>query len=276
MLGEGDHEAEADADEIASRLLGAAHRDPEVAVAHWVAAVVAERHLEPNVAEGHLRAAVVTDRAFGPAIERLAWYLADRGQAREAMRLLDRLEPDAAHDDRQELRSFAAADGPTLGRNEPCWCGSGRRFKQCHQDQPAVTRLRDRTSWLSRKAIGFLERRYLQPPAEILDLAAIRAGSDRLQDMVRAFEDSLVLDVALHEEGWFSDFVAHQGPLLPDDERLLAVAWQLVDRSVHEIADVVRLIASFPDPDDVLTGSGLAFGFRPDRLRALLGIDPDE
>lgn len=240
LLGEGDHEAEADATEIAGQLLRAAHRSPEEAVAHWFAAVVAERHLEPVVAERHLRTAVVADRAFDPAVERLAWYLADRGQARDAMRLLDRLAPDVASDDRRELRGFAVAGGPALGRNEPCWCGSGRKFKQCHQDQPAVAPLRDRTRWLGRKAIGFLERRYLQPPAEILELAAIRAGSDRLRDMARAFEDSLVLDVALYEEGWFDDFVAHRGPLLPDDERLLAAAWQLVDRSVHDVLEVRR------------------------------------
>lgn len=240
VLGEDDHEAEADAEEIAGQLLEAAQRDPEKAVAHWFAAVVAERHRAPEVAQDHLRAAAVAGPAFGPAVERLAWYLSDRGQARDAMRLLDRLAPDVAQDDRRELRRFTAAAGPTLGRNEPCWCGSGRKFKHCHQGRPAVARLRDRTSWLSRKAIGFLERRYLQPPAEILDLAAIRAGSDRFEDMARAFEDPLVLDVALHEEGWFADFVAHRGALLPDDERLLAAAWQLVDRSIHEIVEVRR------------------------------------
>lgn len=31
----------------------------------------------------------------------------------------------------------------TLGRNEPCWCGSGRKFKQCH-DGPAATGRPDR------------------------------------------------------------------------------------------------------------------------------------
>ncbi|MCG8554565.1 MAG: preprotein translocase subunit SecA [Proteobacteria bacterium] len=33
-------------------------------------------------------------------------------------------------------------DQPKLGRNEPCWCGSGKKYKQCHlrsdQDGPAV------------------------------------------------------------------------------------------------------------------------------------------
>jgi preprotein translocase subunit SecA len=25
-----------------------------------------------------------------------------------------------------------ARSGPKLGRNEPCWCGSGKKFKKCH------------------------------------------------------------------------------------------------------------------------------------------------
>jgi preprotein translocase subunit SecA len=23
-------------------------------------------------------------------------------------------------------------DEPKVGRNEPCWCGSGKKFKKCH------------------------------------------------------------------------------------------------------------------------------------------------
>jgi preprotein translocase subunit SecA len=26
----------------------------------------------------------------------------------------------------------ASKEGDKIGRNEPCWCGSGRKFKQCH------------------------------------------------------------------------------------------------------------------------------------------------
>ena len=26
----------------------------------------------------------------------------------------------------------AAKEGDKIGRNDPCWCGSGRKFKQCH------------------------------------------------------------------------------------------------------------------------------------------------
>ncbi|HUY43169.1 MAG TPA: preprotein translocase subunit SecA [Acidimicrobiales bacterium] len=34
-----------------------------------------------------------------------------------------------AHDTPKKL---AASDRQKLGRNDPCWCGSGRKFKQCH------------------------------------------------------------------------------------------------------------------------------------------------
>jgi preprotein translocase subunit SecA len=26
----------------------------------------------------------------------------------------------------------AARSGPKIGRNDPCWCGSGKKFKKCH------------------------------------------------------------------------------------------------------------------------------------------------
>ena len=35
------------------------------------------------------------------------------------------------------LTAIRPTPGPTVGRNEPCWCGSGRKFKQCHLHQPA-------------------------------------------------------------------------------------------------------------------------------------------
>jgi preprotein translocase subunit SecA len=25
-----------------------------------------------------------------------------------------------------------ARSGPKIGRNDPCWCGSGKKFKKCH------------------------------------------------------------------------------------------------------------------------------------------------
>jgi uncharacterized protein YecA (UPF0149 family) len=29
-------------------------------------------------------------------------------------------------------RKALPKQGDKIGRNEPCWCGSGRKYKQCH------------------------------------------------------------------------------------------------------------------------------------------------
>jgi preprotein translocase subunit SecA len=34
---------------------------------------------------------------------------------------------DGATGARQSVRT-----GPKIGRNDPCWCGSGKKFKRCH------------------------------------------------------------------------------------------------------------------------------------------------
>ena len=47
--------------------------------------------------------------------------------------------------------------------------------------------------------------------------------------------DPIVIDLALTELGWFEQFFETRGPLLPDDEALLATSWLLVDRTVYEI-----------------------------------------
>jgi hypothetical protein len=36
----------------------------------------------------------------------------------------------AVSDDVRTLEKLATPDGPNLGRNEPCWCGSGRKFNR--------------------------------------------------------------------------------------------------------------------------------------------------
>ncbi|WP_407665191.1 SEC-C metal-binding domain-containing protein [Mycolicibacterium phocaicum] len=38
------------------------------------------------------------------------------------------------------------------GRNEPCWCGSGRKYKKCHLGNEQATLL-ERSDWLYAKAV---------------------------------------------------------------------------------------------------------------------------
>jgi len=74
-----------------------------------------------------------------------------------------------------------------------------------------------------------------------VDAATARSAfDDRPDALLHALDDPLVADAVLFEGGAFADFIAIRGALLPDDERLLAEQWQLVERSVHEITEVRR------------------------------------
>ena len=237
MLGLGDDpDRLAVAGSFAERLVAAASRPAEAAVAGWLAAVMAERRPEPLVAEAHIRRAAEADPDWPPAVDRRAWYLSDRGDAAGAVRLWRRLDGPGASHDLATVEPFAEPRGPKLGRNEPCWCGSGRKYKVCHLGRPEVAPLPERIGWLCRKASGYLERRGAEAAADVYELASIRAGGSADADALTvALRDPLVIDVALHELGWFDQFIAERGALLPDDEALLAASWDLVDRTVYEV-----------------------------------------
>jgi len=46
------------------------------------------------------------------------------------MGLLDSIGKWLSGDDKQ-------CETPVVGRNEPCWCGSGMKYKKCHMDSDA-------------------------------------------------------------------------------------------------------------------------------------------
>ena len=165
----------------------------------------------------------------------------------------------------ESLRSSDA--GRRLGRNDPCWCGSGRKFKQCHQGATELPALPDRVAWLCRKASLWIEHSTGDQRQLVSDLVAARAigdadaaengydeyEEDELQDLFEsAFDDPIVFDVALHEGGLFRLFLDERGALLPEDEQLLAASWLTVDRSVHEVVAV--------EPGSSMTMRDLATG----------------
>ncbi|HYZ38055.1 MAG TPA: SEC-C metal-binding domain-containing protein [Pseudonocardiaceae bacterium] len=224
---------------LVERLLAAANKPAHQAVAHWLAALVAERRGQVVAAESHLRVAVRADPGWPSAVDRLAWYAFDRGNATEALTMWRSLGLSAeVNDDVRALEEFAAPDVQKLGRNQPCWCGSGRKFTACHLGRPERAGLPDRVGWLCRKAAAYLERRGGAPREIVLAHAAARAADpDDHDSLHEALADPLVIDVVLHEGGWFNRFLADRGPLLPDDEALLARAWTLVERTVYEVVE---------------------------------------
>jgi hypothetical protein len=222
--------------QFAGRLLAAARRPAEVAVARWLAAVAAEREGEVHAAEQHVSAALAADPDWVPALERAAWYAADRGAAETAAGLSRRSGVDEGDDDLVMLARFAEPTGPKLGRNERCWCGSGRKYKACHLRIRQLPPLPERTEWLHHKATTYLLRRGGRARTDLLHLARARAvDPDDVDSVFDAFDDPIVTDAALVEGGWFERFLADRGPLLPEDEQLLAAAWGLVPRTVYEV-----------------------------------------
>lgn len=101
--------------------------------AHYLVGLIALRHGRAEAAETHFREAVDLDQSWGPAYRELASITALRGDYAGALAMFA-MVPEAAEESLYRLLStIAASTGPELGRNERCWCGSGRKYKVCHR-----------------------------------------------------------------------------------------------------------------------------------------------
>ena len=141
---------------LAERLITVGGRGVRGGVAAAVAALAAERDGRPLDAESHLRTAARLCEGWDFVEDRLAWYESDRGDAAAAFTRWSALGVPADHPDLAVLRPFATVTARELGRNEPCWCGSGRKFKQCHRGRAERPPLPERVDWLTRKAATYV------------------------------------------------------------------------------------------------------------------------
>lgn len=212
-----------------------APRSARVAL-RWLRGKALERLGDALAAEAAFEEARSLDPGWEPLLMDLARYAGDRGDAERGLSLARQAGlPD---DDRlvEVLLHFRPVDRSDLGRNEPCWCGSGRKYKVCHRGRETV-RLAERAVWLYEKA-----RTYLHDGPwrfDLLDLAEARSAySEDPMAHFEALEDPLVQDAVLFEGGAFAAFLADRGVLLPEDERSLAEQWLLAERSVFEVEEV--------------------------------------
>ena len=103
-----------------------------------------------------IRRSTTLDGAFGPALDLHATLLADAGLPADA---LSARRTAMAFDGSDHDVAFLAdllAPFTRAGRNEPCPCGSGRKFKQCCQRDPKLS-LSDRRGLALRQAIWSLD-----------------------------------------------------------------------------------------------------------------------
>ncbi|MHA6507971.1 SEC-C domain-containing protein [Tessaracoccus sp. Y1736] len=201
----------------------------------WMRGVAVEEMGNVLGAEELYQQAEALDPSWPPALLSLAVCASDRGDAARGMSLLRRA---GAEDDPLYgyLQQFLPGQGRSLPRNAPCWCGSGKKFKQCHLRQAQLP-LTERWNWLYQKAVGYLIEK---DTPFILELAEARAEHwDGTDGFDRALEEGLILDVALWEGGVFAEYLNRRGALLPPDELQLAQEWLLTRRSVYEVASAI-------------------------------------
>ena len=199
----------------------------------WLRGKAHERLAELTQAEAAYHAAESADPQWSPTLVDLARYASDRGDAARGLALLRRAGTPSDHELVELLEQFQAIPRSDLGRNQPCWCGSGRKYKKCHLHHEQLP-LDERAAWLYQKAGMFL----VDDPwrTMVIDAARVRAQFAEFPFAVLgALDAPLVTDAVLFEGGAFAEFVATRGTLLPEDERLLAEQWLLIDRSVYEI-----------------------------------------
>ncbi len=200
----------------------------------WLQARVLDRRGDVLAVEPLLTDALAADPTFSPALELAARYASDRGDAREAVRLLRAAGVPDDDEYLVELTRMIPKPRHDIGRNDPCWCGSGRKYKQCHLNRTTLD-LDERAYWLYRKAaehIGDGPQR-----ARMLELATALRGEDELtaEAAWMALTDPIVADLVLIHDGAWDEFLAHRGPLLPDDERQLAQQWATAPQSVFAV-----------------------------------------
>lgn len=216
----------------------------------WLRAKVLERLGGVEEAEGELRAALALDPEHPLILEDLGRFASDRGDADHALRLLRRAGVPRDDSLVEVLEAHRTPAASAVGRNDPCWCGSGRKRKQCHRDGGPALPIEARSGWLVAKTADYLQ----QGPHRQLVLRLAMARAEPLGDgaLLDALSDPFVHDVALAEAGAYRDFLAERGALLPEDERAVLEQWALVERSLYDVVEV--------DPDrglrlrDVRTG----------------------
>jgi hypothetical protein len=132
------------------------------------------------------------------------------------------------------LEAHRAEPRRDLGRNEPCWCRSGRKYKKCHLGREQLT-LAERVNSLYAKAAQYAEFSGWRELLAEVGYERYRHTHDLAEALDAGMADPLVTDVVLFEGVAFAEFLQVRGSQLPDDERLLAEQWLLVDRSVFEV-----------------------------------------
>lgn len=221
-----------------------------------------------------IRRSTTLDGEFGPALDLHATLLADSGlpaaalSARRTAMAFEGSDHDAA------FLADLVAPFARAGRNDPCPCGSGRKFKQCCQREPKLS-LSDRRSLVLRQAIWSLDEPHRRSELFSLALEAFEASgaptSVMQQQMTELVRDPFLVDLALFDEGGIDDYLHEREEIIrsPELEWLRSLAesrrslWEYrrLDGNRFELRDVQTGEAreSITLDEQVLTDQGYLF-----------------
>jgi hypothetical protein len=214
---------------------------PQVArvACRWLRAVALDRIGDTDASEHELLAAESMDPDWPLPLFDLARIASDRGDVERGLALLRRADAAPDHPLVQLLEQHRVEPRRDIGRNQLCWCGSGRKYKKCHLGREQLP-LAERVGWLYAKAGQHAELSGWNDLLIEVGYERSRYAVDEPDALAAALGDPLVMDAVLFEGGAFEEFLELRGSLLPDDERLLAEQWLLVERSVFEVEQVHR------------------------------------
>ncbi len=200
----------------------------------FVRAMNAEADGRVLEAEADYAAALDVDPEYTPAIYELARFASDRGDIPRAVTLYRQVGSGAQPE--VDFLDSLLPDYGKVGRNDPCPCGSGRKFKQCHLANPEVPA--DRAAlWLFQKVLGYGYREQFEPiRSGLADAAAEGAGHPEAATEIT--NEPFLLDLSVFDTGIIDRFAAERAVLLPADELEMLHDWMAIDRRLWELTDV--------------------------------------
>lgn len=206
----------------------------------FVSAACAEARDDVLEAERRLQSALAADPAYRPAAIELARYRTDRGAYGDALRLLRGAGVPPDDPERAWLEEVGTSAIPKVGRNDPCPCGSGRKYKTCHLGREADAGFVDPARALLHKLWLWLE----QPPGRRLigdlklEVVPDSARPQRDEDERDGIDGPILDDVILFDRGEIERFLRVRDVLLPESESELGRSWLETRRSLYEVRAV--------------------------------------
>ena len=152
-------------------------------------ALVVEQLGDFDTAASLVEQAVLADPSCLGAVDHFARQLALRGELDEAIRVRRML--DVGEDaELQFLLDLRPVRRTAAGRNEPCVCGSGRKYKACCMNKPAVLAFDRHATWLQHKLLAYAFSPMHRAALELL--LEVASSSQRRRDRREAVADELL------------------------------------------------------------------------------------